>query len=318
VNSFRAGLPRRIVGLRVVLLAVAVAVGAGLALAFGLPGAGAKGYSPYDDPQKPVLSFLLSDDRNVEEFQKEFGLSDEKVRQILAVVRQENSTVAKGYDESDRIVESNKGASRTEIENKIAASDFDEKMKQAVARTKSSVEELLPEGRAQDLGPWVDEQWRAESAGQEVASEATFRVASGGGGYSCKVWASFYGNNDWYWVALPHKKARFSGGRKVRITDVGKGTSARAPVKDTGPWNIRDNYWRTRKDRSMWNDLPRCVPESQAAYFDNYHGGKDQFGREVANPAAIDITPAVARRMGVWKKIQHRGLIEVRVQFLWG
>ena len=153
--------------------------------------------------------------------------------------------------------------------------------------------------------------------GYEATSEAAFRAASGGG-YSCKVWASFYGKNNWYWVALPHKKAHFSSGRKVRITDVRKGTSARAPVKDTGPWNIRDNYWRTRKDRSMWNDLPRCEPEAQAAYFDNYHGGKDQFGREVANPAAIDITPAVAHRMGVWKKIQHRGLIKVRVRFLWG
>jgi hypothetical protein len=316
VNFLRAHLPHRIVGFRVVLLAVAVAAGVGFALAFGLPWAGAKGYSAYGDPQKPVLSFLLSDHRNVKEFQSEFGLGDEKVRRILAAVRQENSAVSKEYVESDRIVESNKGASRTEIENKIAASGFDEKLKQAVARTKSEVEGLLPEGRAQDLGPWVDEQWRAESAGQEAASGATYRESSRG--YSCEVWASFYGNNDWYWVALPHKKVRYSGGRKVRITDVRKRTSARAPVKDTGPWNIRDNYWRSRKDRSMWNDLPRCMPEAEAAFFDNYHGGKDQFGREVANPAAVDITPAVARRMEAWKKIKRRGLIKVRVQFLWG
>jgi hypothetical protein len=119
-------------------------------------------------------------------------------------------------------------------------------------------------------------------------------------------------------VALPHKKVRFSGGKRVRITDVQKGTSARAPVEDTGPWNIRDNYWRASKDRSMWKDLPRCVPEAEAAFFDNYNKGEDQFGREVANPAAVDITPAVARRMGVWKKIQYRGLIKVRVEFLWG
>jgi len=132
------------------------------------------------------------------------------------------------------------------------------------------------------------------------------------------VWASFYGDNSWYWVALPHKKVRFSGERRIRITDVRKGTSAEAPVKDTGPWNIRDNYWRASKDRSTWNDLSRCVPEAQAAFFDNYHRGKDQFGREVTNPAAIDITPAVARRIDVWRKIQRRGLIKVRVRFLWG
>ena len=316
MDSLRVRLPRHIVGWRVVLLVVAVAVGGGLALAFGLPGAGAKGYSAYDDPQKPVLSFLLSDEQNVEEFQKEFGLSDQKLQKILAVVREENSELSREYEESDRIVESNERASDTKIKSKIAASDFDEKVKGAVAKTKSEVESLLPEGRADDLGPWVNGQWQAEGVEYEAASEATYRASSRG--YSCTVWATFYGRNSWYWVALPHKKVRFSGGRRVRITDVRSGTSARAPVKDTGPWNIRDNYWRASKDRSMWRDLPRCVPEAQAAFFRNYNRGEDQFGREVANPAAIDITPGVARRMDVWRKIQRRGLIKVRVHFLWG
>jgi hypothetical protein len=293
-----------------------VAVVAGSGLAFGSPGASAKGYSAYHDPQKPVLSFLLSDDRNVEELQKEFGLSDEKVQEILAAVREEDGALDKEYDESDRIVEANKDASDKKIKDKIAASDFDEKVKQAVAETKSEVEDLLPKGRADDLGPWVDEQWQAETAEYEATSEATYQVSSSG--YSCRVWMSYYTGNSRYEVALPHRKVKFSGGRRVRITDVRKGTSAGAPVKDTGPWNTRDNYWRASKYRSMWKDLPRCVPEAQAAFYDNYNKGEDQFGRPVTNPAAIDITPAVARRMDVWRKIQRLGLIKVRVQFLWG
>jgi hypothetical protein len=300
----------------VVLLVVAVVTGAGLALEFGLQGAGAKGYSAYHDPQKPVLSFLLSDDRNVEELQKEFGLSDEKVREILVAVREEDAALDKEYEESDRIVEANKSASDEKIRDKIAVSDFDEKVKQAVAKTKSEVEDLLPKGRAEDLGPWVDEQWQAETAEYAATSEATYQVSSSGS--SCRVWMSYYVGNSRYEVALPHRKVKFSGGRRVRITDIRKGTSAGAPVKDTGPWNTQDNYWRASKYRSMWNDLPRCVPEAQAAFFDNYNKGKDQFGREVANPAGVDITPAVARRMDVWRKIQRRGLIRVRVQFLWG
>jgi hypothetical protein len=316
VDPLRGRLPRRIVGLRMVLLVVAVAVGGGLALVFGLPGAGAKGYSAYDDPQKPVLSFLLSEDRNVEEFQKEFGLSDERVQEILAVVRDEGYAISREYEESDQVVEASKGASDTKIKRKISASDFDEKVKQAVARTKSEVEKLMPKGRAGDLGSWVNEQWQVERPENTATSEVTFRASSRG--YSCTVWASYYGENNWYWVALPHKKVRYSGGRRVRITDVSKGTSARAPVKDTGPWNIRDNYWRASKDRSMWQELPRCEPEAEAAFFDNYNKGEDQFGREVVNPAAIDITPAVARRMEVWKRIQRRGLIKVRVDFDWG
>jgi Skp family chaperone for outer membrane proteins len=316
VDLLLAGWPRRIVGLRIVLLVVAVVAGAGFALAFGLSEAGAKKYSAYDDPQKPVLSFLLSDDRNIEEFQKEFGLSDEKLQEILAVVRKENSALSREYEESDQIVEANKGASETEIKNKIAASDFDEKVMQTVAKTKSDVRKLLPKGRADDLGLWVDDQWQAETAEYTAASEDTYQATSAG--YSCRVWATYYGKKSWYWVALPHRKVSFSGGRKVRVTDVRKGTSARAPVKDTGPWNTRDNYWRASKYRSMWKDLPRCMPEAEAAFYHNYNRGKDQFGREVLNPAAIDITPAVARRMDVWRKIQRRGLIRVRVQYLWG
>ena len=308
-----ARLPRKIRGLWVVLLAGAVAVG--LALVFGVPGAGAKGYSAYGDGQKPVLSYLLSDGRNVEEFKKEFGLSDEKVKEILAVVREERGALAREYEESDRIVRANKGAARSKIESKISASDFDEKVEQEVAMTKSAVEKRLPEGRADELDSWVDEQWQAETAEYRAASATTYRASSKG--HSCRVWASYYGKKSWNWVALPHKKVRYSGGKRVRITDVQKGTSTGAPVEDTGPWNIRDNYWRASKDRSMWKDLPRCMPEAEAAFFDNYNKGEDQFGREVANPAAVDITPAVARRMGVWKKIQNRGLIKVRVKFLW-
>ena len=315
MNSWCAVWPRRIVGLRVVLLLVALAVGAGFALAFGMSGVGAKNYSAYADPQKPVLAFLLADDRNREEFKKQFGLSDEKMQEILAVVREENGALSREYEETNQIVEANEGASEKEIRNKIAASDFDEKVKRAVAGTKSDVKKLLPKREAGDLRSWVDDQFQAETVTYTAASEDTYQASSVG--YSCKVWATYYSDKSDYWVALPHWKVRFSGGRKVRVTDIQTGTSARAPVKDTGPWNTRDNYWRIKKYRSMWNDLPRCVPEAAAAYYDNYNRGKDQFGREVLNPAAIDITPAVARRMDVWRKIQRRGLIRVRVRYLW-
>jgi len=51
----------------------------------------------------------------------------------------------------------------------------------------------------------------------------------------------------------------------------------------------------------MWRDLPRGLPEAQAAYFDNYNRGRDEFDRQVLNPAGIDITPAVARDAGLAK-----------------
>jgi hypothetical protein len=59
------------------------------------------------------------------------------------------------------------------------------------------------------------------------------------------------------------------------------------PVWDVGPWNTKDNYWAAV--RTSWTDLPRGKPESQAAYENGYNGGKDEFGRIVQNPAAIDL-----------------------------
>lgn len=315
MGSLRAGWPRRIIGLRMLLVVVAVAAGGGVALAAGLPGAGAKWYSAYADPQKPVLSFILSDDQNVEELQEEFGLSDDEVQEVLNVVHREDSVLSREYDESQQIVESNEGASRTKIKEKISDSDFDEKVNQIIARTKSDVADLLPNGRAGDLGPWVDDQWQAETTEYAAASEATYRASSRG--FSCKVWTTYYPGNTRYEVALPHKKVKFSGGRRVRITPVSKGKRTRAPVKETGPWNTRDNYWRAGKDRSMWSNLPRCVPQAQAAFFRDYHRGKDQFGREVRNPAGMDITLAVARSMDLGKRIQREGYIKVRVHFPW-
>jgi hypothetical protein len=298
-----------------VLLVVAVAVGGGIALAFGLPGAGAKGYSAYADPQKPVLSYLLANHQNVEEFQKEFGLSDERLREILAVVRDSDSALSREYDESEEIVHSNEGTSETETESKIADSDFDEKVKRIVARTKSEVRDLLPDGRAADLGPWVDDQWQAETAEYGAASEPTYQGSSRRS--SCKIYATYYRGYTRYEVALPHKKVKFSGRHRVKIIPVRGGTRTPAPVRDVGPWNVRDNYWRAGMDRNMWKNLPRCVPEAQAAFFRNYHRGKDQYGREVLNPAGIDITLAVASSMHVKNRIQRRGYIKVHVRYPW-
>lgn len=65
-------------------------------------------------------------------------------------------------------------------------------------------------------------------------------------------------------------------------------------VKDVGLWNEDDNYWNTsdgQNPRRLFKDLPLGMLEAEAAYYDNYNNGKDQFGRTVTNPAGIDLTP---------------------------
>ncbi|GAB2995676.1 hypothetical protein [Saccharothrix stipae] len=94
-----------------------------------------------------------------------------------------------------------------------------------------------------------------------------------------------------HFVALPSRRglsAKATGTYSVRVC-AANGRCEWAPVWDVGPWNTKDDYWNPAATREMWKDLPQGKPEAQAAYQDGYNGGKDQFGRTVANPAGIDL-----------------------------
>ncbi|KOX33822.1 hypothetical protein ADK67_05785 [Saccharothrix sp. NRRL B-16348] len=94
-----------------------------------------------------------------------------------------------------------------------------------------------------------------------------------------------------HFVALPSRRglsAKGTGTYSVRVC-AANGRCEWAPVWDVGPWNTKDDYWNPSATREMWKNLPQGKPEAQAAYQDGYNGGKDQFGRTVANPAGIDL-----------------------------
>ena len=283
------------------LLAAVVSLGCVLLAGEPVP---AQSYSAYSDAEKPVLSFVLSDEANVEEFQSEFGLGDDQVEAALAAVREENEALAREYAESEHLVESNEGLPEDQVRARIDSSDYDERVREIIAETKATVEGLLPEDRRVDLESWVNGKF---AEGGEKASDDTVTVRRGGSskgsGVRCEVFATQYNGYTRYEVALPHRdlKDRFErkGARKVLISR--KRGRIKAPVKEVGPWNIRDNYWQSRRKRDMWDNLKRCKPEAEAAYFDNYNHGEDQFGREVLNPAGVDLTPRAARRLGLRK-----------------
>ncbi len=265
----------------------------------------AQEYSVYSDPEKPVFSVLLSEPQNVEEFKAHFGLTDAEVEGVLAAVREEDESLAQEYGESEQIVTSNNPLAYDEIASKIAASDYDETITAVVAQTKTDVEAILPEDRSVDLGSWINDQWRQEV--QEASTEGSaelIRTASGSRALRCRVFATQYSGYTKYEAALPHRKLKFGSQPRVKIRRASGGRVVRPKVEEVGPWNNHDNYWASRKHRTMWKDLPRCMPEAQAAYYDNYNRGKDEYGRKVLNPAGVDLTPSVARGMGL-KKYQN-------------
>ncbi len=295
------------------LLLLAAMVGGGLALAGDSTKIEAREYSAYSDPEKPALSFILSEEQNVEEFQEEFGLGDEEMDDVLAAVREENGVLAGTYEESERIVEANEELPDERVRKKIAAAGYGAEVRAAVAETKSDLEALLPEDRRSDLEPWVDEQWR-QGVGEYQASEDAAYTASARS-LTCKVFATQYRGYTAREVALPHRDLKLRGGYRVRLATRigGDWHRTRAVVREVGPWNTYDDYWERPRHRDMWRSLPRCTPEAAAAFFNNYNGGKDEQGREVLNPAGVDLTPRVARRLGL-KRLQNHW---VSVSYPW-
>jgi hypothetical protein len=115
-------------------------------------------------------------------------------------------------------------------------------------------------------------------------------------------------------VALPSRRAlapRDSSDYTVEVC-APTGRCAFAPVWDVGPWNTRDDYWNPSDKRQDWRDLPRGLPQAQAAEQDGYHDGKDQFGRTVLNPAGIDLADGL-----FWDALGLTDNAWVTVGYLW-
>jgi hypothetical protein len=116
-----------------------------------------------------------------------------------------------------------------------------------------------------------------------------------------------------HFVALPSRRGLSSNGSgtySVKVCTASR--CAFEPVWDVGPWNTKDDYWNPSATREMWKDLPQGKPEAQAAYQDGYNGGKDQFGRTVANPAGIDLADGT-----FWDALALSDNSWVDVTYLW-
>lgn len=284
------------------LLLIVAALAGGGALAGGAQDVEAQQYSAYSDPEKPAISFVLSDEQNVEEFQTEFDLSDEEIEAVLAAVREENKALSRARNESRRVIESSRNLPKDQVQGKVRASGYDEKVREAVARTKAAVKRVLPADRRLELKTWVDAQWQQErQEAEDLQAEdlqAEDQVSTTAVRWY-KVFATQYEGYTNYEVALPHEYLKYKGGYRVTLSRGGQQVAA--PVKEVGPWNIHDNWWDKSQYRTKFKDLPRGLPEAEAAYYDNYHKGRDQFGRKVLNPAGVDLTPAVAKKLGLRK-----------------
>ncbi len=157
---------------------------------------------------------MLSDWRNVAEFQEQFGLGDGEMKAVLSAVREENEGLSRVQGETRRVIESSGGLPDEQVRGRIQASEYDEKVEEAVARTKTTVERVLPANRRPELKTWVDGKWQQE---RQKARErgAANRSASATGTRYFEVLVTQYEGYTNYEVALPHKGLKFNGGYQV-------------------------------------------------------------------------------------------------------
>ncbi|MEU0368962.1 hypothetical protein ABZ070_01640 [Streptomyces sp. NPDC006283] len=105
---------------------------------------------------------------------------------------------------------------------------------------------------------------------------------------------------DDHFVALPSRRGLSpKGSDEYSVRVCGPARCETAPVWDVGPWNTHDDHWNPPSVRETFKDLPRGRPEAQAAYEDGYNGGHDEFGREVRNPAGIDLADGTFYNVGL-------------------
>lgn len=289
---------------RIALLLILVAI----LTIMGAAGAAIAAANRSVDPwmAKPVLPVLMLTagadyEAAVASLATRASLTEAEVKTLRDIAIREAEATAALLHESDRIVR-DRTLSKEEKCKGIENMHYNARLVQIMTETDQAVRELL-EQKYSDFRGAIREWWAVETA----------RVRSRDGGintqadiFSRDVFATQYIGYTNYEIALADKYVKWAN-RGWDYTYPNPPYTAdlyrnglwvnQVLIREVGPWNEDDNYWDSA--RRLFQDLPLGKPEAEAAYYDGYNGGKDQFGRTVTNPAGVDLTPAVAADLGL-------------------
>jgi hypothetical protein len=273
--------------------------------------------------RKPVLSYFLLTPTLAAELQAEVGLSAGQFAALQEAARGEVSRL----QEIDR--HSLEGSLPTQEfgltypargQTAAEAAAYNRQVLSAVQASAGAASEILGPEKFNRLVDWINTRWEVE--------RRLHGIASATGKRSYEVYATRFDSGGSYTVALPDKCLKIANNGSHLCDDSGYAvgqayevkidyqSSARVTVGESGPWNVDDNFWAGVGDpqpRRMFIDLPRGMSAAQAAYFDDYNNGRDQFGRMVTSPVAIDL----AREVSVDIGLQPGTNDWVTVTFLW-
>jgi LysM repeat protein len=289
---------------------------------------------PLSQPQqiwlnKPVLGYLALSDSLVGSMQAQVGLSTEKTELIQAIAALENQRLQELLAESREII-NDPVLSMEEKSSLIRQAKYNERMDAILLETDALLRKGLDGKRYEQLRHWIE--WRWQKQQQEHGLAVWQNSVKLGPEYtprSYKIYATHYKSKGAYTVALPDKCVKFANAGRVLSDCTGYEASpggytvimsyqksTGVNVGEAGPWNIDDTFWASTTDptpRRLFIDLPVGMPAAQAAYFDGYNGGVDQYGRKVTGPYAIDLGEGVGEDIGLkWGKSDW-----IMVSFMW-
>lgn len=187
---------------------------------------------------------------------------------------------------------------------------YNRQIKAILSATDNRLQTDLDTPAYQRLVSWVEQRWPLEQRLHNQVSQPLNASAP----RTFRVYATRYDSNGRYTAALPDKCVKFTNGGNRICEEYGYRVGVRydifitytksvgVTVAEAGPWNVDDTFWATWNDptpRRMFADLGLGIPEAQAAYFNGYNGGKDQYGRKVTAPFGIDLAPEVSADIGL-------------------
>ncbi len=270
---------------------------------------------------KPVLSYFALTASLSEAMRADLSLSEAEFAVIYRAAQQEAENLHTLEASSLPIIQ-DEDLSHPEKQAQIAASGYNQRVLDILAVSQVQLENDLDPNTYARLVDWTEQRWLVE---QELHGTASAERTAGARSYS--IYATRF-DADSYIVALPDGCLKIANGGNHLCDDSGYATgqnysvrlnyksSTTAKVGDSGPWNVDDNYWSGVDDpqpRRLFPDLPVGMPEAQAAYFDNYNNGKDQFGRTVTAPFGIDLNRDVSIDIGLNPGVNDW----IEVAFLW-
>ena len=235
--------------------------------------------------RKPVLSVVLDTDGRMDRFAAELDLDDGEIAALWGLATEERL-----FD-------------RDLHQDSPDAETWNQLVQEQADHSSMMLEQILGT-RHEAFLQMLQQMFEQDSQRTEVGGSRTCLTYT--------VYGTQYVANTDYEVAIPDWAVKFANlgwgnepgyhGNNYEVTMERSGYVNTVWVGDCGPWNIDDNFWNPAsgpRPRRMFTDLPQGYPESEAAYYDGYNGGLDQYGRTVTNAAAIDQSLDVATAMGL-------------------